>query len=223
MYYSRIIVNTKSGSPIPSSDAALIQFDQRKVKRKLFISAYVVIAFLVIFTIVMNFPFISYSKSGCPDDKPYAVSIMTNYFPCNVICSLPSPSSGFTFGSSNLTAGVSATNSSIATAAITFDMNNPCSATPFFVVSITLTGYGFSEINRWDSNAQRSSATNTVPFNSSQNGSANELIPGGITHFVLYPATTTAKTIEKGELYNLEVKIGVSNSTDGFGTTIAAT
>jgi len=148
---------------------------------------------------------------------------MTNYFPCNVICSLPPPlSRGLTFSLDNITAGVSATNSSIANSTLTFDMNNPCRATPFFLVSITLAGYGFSEINRWNSNAQPSSASNTVPFNSSQSGSANELIPGRITHFVFYPATTTAKTIEKGQLYFLEVKIGVSNSTDGFGTTFAA-
>ena len=224
VYYSLIIVNAKSGSPIPSGDAAAAQFNQRKVKRKLLISVYVVIAFLVIFTIVVNFPFFLTTTPGCPEDKPYNVSIMTYYFPCNVICSLPPPlSRGFSFSAFNLTAGVSATNSSSATAAVTFDMNNPCRATPFFIVSVTLSGYGVSEINRWDSNTQPTSVSNAVPFSSNLSGSANEMIPGRITQFVFYPVSNSPNTIEKGQLYSVEVKIGVPNSTDGFGTTFAAT
>jgi hypothetical protein len=221
VYYSSAIANSRSSSISPDDQMAA-QFNQRKVKRKLLISLYVVIGFLVIFTMVVNFPFILTTTSGCPDDKPSDVSIMTYYFPCNVICSLPSPLSGFTFGSYNLTGGVSATNSSSATAAVAFELNNPCHDTPFFLVSVTLTGYGFSEINRWDSNAQPTSVSNTVPFNSNQNGSSNELISGQITRFIFYPASTGPLMIEKGQLYSLEVKIGVSNSTDGFGTTFTA-
>ncbi len=220
MYYSYTIKSGTSSSPNQYEDPTAAYIRRKKTNRNLRISVFAVITFLVMFTVIMNIPFIPSSNPGCPEDKSVEESIMGYYFPCNVVCSINPLTTYIIQYPGNITFGVSATNSSNATAALSFDINNPCAATPLFIFSLVLSGGNLSNITRWDSNAQPTSADNQVIFSSHLSESANELLPGRITHFVFYPASTTPQAIIRGQDYSFNVEVGVSIfSTYGFGTT----
>ncbi len=223
VYNSKTIDGKRSSSNDPAVIELAAQITQRNARRHLLISGAVSILFLVLLTVVVNVPFISANTPGCPEDGLHEDSIMTYYFPCNVVCNFSPDSGAFGFFSNNLTAGAFATNSSSASAALSFEISNPCAATPYFIFSLTFSGWNISNVSRWDSNAQPASTGNAVVFQSRTPGSPNELIPGKVTHFVFYPASTISESIVKGDSYSYEVEIGLQNSTSGFGATSTAT
>lgn len=120
-----------------------------------------------------------------------------------------------TLSSVILNNGTTASYSSVATSSLVFALNNPHAETT--ISSLTLTGYGFSQITSWSTTTN---GKNLINFQSPYSkDSGNAVNSSSISTFTLFPFANQTENIVRAQVYNYV--IGFSNGQMISGSLIA--
>ena len=107
--------------------------------------------------------------------------------------------------------GNTATAAQAATSSLLIGFYNPNSTT--YITSIILESSSFAPIFSWDNSSSTSTAANQVTFSSMHLG---DTVSGGLTSvFTLYPATSSATSIQSGQSYQYVVFFASGVSVEG--------